>query len=155
MNDDIKKIVFELKENMLIFRFFDDAEIDQIIPYFEITDFSPNDSVFDEGDEGDFIGFVVSGKLEVKKQTEFKGRYVILARLGRGSLAGELSMITGQPRTATINAVEDSRLLILKREALEVFTQAYPESGIKLLKGVIQTISIRLTSIAGRLTKFF
>lgn len=155
MNDDIKNIVSDLKENMLIPRFFDDAELVQIIPYFQIVEFAPNATIFRGGDEGKFIGFVVSEKMEVKKQTEFKGRFIILALLGRGSLAGELSMITGQPRTATINAVEDSCLLILKRTPLEDFIHTYPQAGIILLKGVIQTISLRLASIAGRLTKFF
>ncbi len=155
MQIDLNKIFFELKDKMLIFQFFNSEELGMILPYFEIGIYPQGTTIFNEGDKADYIGFVISGRLEVKKQTEFKGKNVVLAILSRGSIAGEFSMVDAQPRTATITTLEDTRLLILTRDTLEMFIRRHPDSGIKLLKGIIRTMAIRMNSFAERLVKFF
>ncbi|HDZ62385.1 MAG TPA: cyclic nucleotide-binding domain-containing protein, partial [Nitrospirae bacterium] len=82
-------------------------------------------------------------------------KHVMLAVLSRGSIAGELSMVDALPRTATIRTLEDARLLILSRDALDAFIKSHPDPGIKLLKGIIRTMSIRMNSFSDRLVKFF
>jgi CRP-like cAMP-binding protein len=93
--------------------------------------------------------------LDVKKQTEFKEKELVLAVLKRGSFAGELSMLDGAKRTATIRAVEDSSLLILGRDALTTFIERHHEPGIKILRGIIRTMAIRQRNTSERLMTFF
>ncbi len=154
-NKDLKGIIYELKDKMQIFQFVGNDEIEKIVPCFKIKAYPAGTVIFKEGDIGDFIGFVISGKLEVKKQTDFKGKQIVLALLGKGSFAGELSMIDGQSRTATIMALEDSALLILGSQTLNSFIERHPDTGVKILRGVIRTISIRLTKTIERLTSLF
>lgn len=154
-NKDLKGIIYELKDKMQIFQFISNDEIEKLVPCFEIATYPAGTVIFKEGDLGDFIGFVISGKLEVKKQTDFKGKQIVLALLGKGSFAGDLSMIDEQPRTATIMALEDSALLILGSQTLNSFIEKHPDTGVKILKGVIRTISIRLTKTIERLISLF
>jgi CRP/FNR family cyclic AMP-dependent transcriptional regulator len=91
----------------------------------------------------------------VKKQTEFKGKQVIIALLGKGSIVGEMSLIDQHPRSATVVAREDSQMVILRREAVESISKKYPHIGIKILKGLNRVLSIRLRQTVDRLIGIF
>lgn len=152
---EIREALYSLKETIRIFNLFNDDEMGKIVPYLDIIDYPADTTVFNEGDEGDFIGFVISGKLEVKKQTEFRDRQIVLAILKKGAFVGEFSMMDGQKRTATITTLEDSSLLTLRHKALDSFILEHPEAGIKVLRGVIHTMSIRQRMTSERLLTFF
>jgi CRP-like cAMP-binding protein len=155
MSNELKKTIYEVKDQLKIFHLLDKEELDQLIPYLERMNCPAGSTVFNEGDSGDFIGFVTSGKFEVTKQTEFKGRQIVLALLSKGSFVGELSLIDTQSRSATVTAQEDSQLIILKRDALDAFLQKYPYIGIKILKGLNRILAIRLRKAVDRLTAVF
>lgn len=155
MEESIRKILYSLKEKMQIFHLFDNDELDSFLPYISIAHYPAGAVIFKEGEDDGFIGFVISGKLQVKKQTEFKDKEIVLAILTRGSFAGELSMIDGQKKTATIKVIEDSSLLILTREALDLFIEKNPEPGTKILRGIIRTMAIRQRMTSERLLNFF
>jgi CRP-like cAMP-binding protein len=155
MKKNIKELIYEIKDDLKIFNLLDNDEMEQIIPYFEIINCKAGTALFNESEPGDFVGFIGSGRLEIKKQTEFKDRQIILAVLSKGSLVGELSMIDDQPRSATASAVEDSTLIILRREAFSSLTQKHPYIGIKILKGLNQILATRLRKAVDRLAVIF
>jgi CRP-like cAMP-binding protein len=155
MGENLKDLIYEIKDELKIFHLLNNEDLDQIIPFFEIVDCPKGNTLFIEGDPGDFVGFITSGKLEVKKQTEFKGRQIILALLSKGSLVGELSMVDEQPRSATVSAVVDSQLVVLRRKALDSIMQTYPYIGIKILKGLNEILSTRLRKAVDRLSVIF
>lgn len=150
----VKEHINTLRDE-IIFYMFDDEDIDKIAPFFEQVDYSAGSIIFKEGDPGNFIGFVLSGKLEVKKQTEFKGNQLIIALLTKGAMVGELSMFDKRQRSATVEAVEDTSLIIFKSESMESFMQQHPYTGIKILKGLIRILSLRLRKATERLTDIF
>ena len=154
VNNTIKEFLNMLREDM-IFSFLDDGEIEKIAPFFELVNYPANTTVFKEGDPSDFMGFVISGKLEVKKQTEFKGNQLIIALLSKGALVGELSIFDKYNRSATVEAVNPTTLIILKHQALDSLMQLYPNIGIKILKGLIRVLSLRLRKATERLTTIF
>jgi CRP/FNR family cyclic AMP-dependent transcriptional regulator len=149
-----KALLEEIKEEMICC-FLDTGEIDRIASFFEVMHVPANTVIFKEGDPGDFVGFVVSGKLEVKKQTEFKGNQIIVALMTKGALFGELTMFDTHYRSATVEAVEDTTLVLLKHDAMDALLQQYPSIGIKLLKGFIRILSLRLRKTTERLTTIF
>jgi len=153
-NNIIKEHLDKLRSEM-IFSFIEDEDAEKVIPFFESVDYPVGAVIFKEGDAGDFIGFVVSGKLEVKKQTEFKGNQLIIALLSSGALVGELSIFDQHKRSATVEAVEDTTMLILRSKSLEALIQQHPYTGIKLLKGLIRILSLRLRKATERLTTIF
>jgi CRP/FNR family transcriptional regulator, cyclic AMP receptor protein len=153
-NNTIKNHLNELREE-IIFSLLDDEDIEKIVPFFQLVECPEKTVVFREGDPGDFIGFVISGKVEVKKQTEFKGNQLIIALLTKGAMVGELSMFDKRKRSATVEAVDDTTLLMLRHEALDALIQQYPFTGVKILKGLIRILSLRLRKATERLTTIF
>jgi CRP/FNR family cyclic AMP-dependent transcriptional regulator len=150
----VKEHINTLRDE-IIFYLFDDEDIDKIAPFFELRDHPAGSIIFKEGDPGDFIGFVISGKLEVKKQTEFKGNQLIIALLTKGAMVGELSMFDKRQRSATVEAVEDTSLIIFRSESMDSLMQRHPYTGIKILKGLIKILSLRLRKATERLTNIF
>jgi len=150
----VKEHINTLRDE-IIFYLFDDEDIEKIAPFFELRDCPAGSIIFKEGDPGNFIGFVISGKLEVKKQTEFKGNQLIIALLTKGAMVGELSMFDKRQRSATVEAVEDTSLIIFRSESMDSLMQQHPYTGIKILKGLIKILSLRLRKATDRLTNIF
>lgn len=73
--------------------------------------------VFEKGDPGQSCFLVARGKVRVVGQGA-DGREEVLATLTDGAIFGEMSLISGQPRSATVQATEDTDLLELGPEAL-------------------------------------
>ena len=151
---DIKEHLNTLRKEMM-FDMLDNEDIEKISPFFEVIVYPANKVIFKEGDLGDFIGFVLSGKLEVKKQTEFKGNQLIIALLSKGAMVGELSMFDQHKRSATVEAVEETTLMILRNEAMESLIKQHPDTGIKILKALIKILALRLRKATERLTTIF
>ncbi len=155
MKQQDRKIIKALKEDAALFRLFAEEELEKVAPYFEEAHFKAGSLVFKEGDPPDFLALVRKGKVEIKKQTDFKGKQIVLAHMTKGSVLGELAVFDDFPRSASVEAVEDTDLLILTNEALESFIESYPLLGIKLLKGVSRVLSLRLRQLAERLVVIF
>jgi small-conductance mechanosensitive channel/CRP-like cAMP-binding protein len=79
-----------------------------------------------QGDEGDSLFLVATGRVEVSVRAPGGGPERNLATLGPGDYFGEMSLLTGAPRSATIRAVEETSLVILRKEALRPLLVADP-----------------------------
>ncbi len=141
--------------NEIPFSFLSEEDFRKIACFFESVSYPAHTVIFREGDPAEFIGFVMSGKLEVKKQTEFKGNQLIIAILTKGAPVGELSIFDEHARSATVEAVEDTSILMLRNDAFERLLKEFPDIGIKILKGFIRTLSLRLRKMTERLTTVF
>ena len=67
---------------------------------------------------GQFVMFIVAGRLRVVL-TSTDGREYVVDLLGAGDLFGELALLTGAPRSADVEAAEDSILLVLGQQYFE------------------------------------
>jgi CRP/FNR family transcriptional regulator, cyclic AMP receptor protein len=83
-------------------------------------------TLFVAGDEGDGCYRVEEGLLKASIAAPAGGER-ILAILGPGSVVGELSMIDGGPRSASVTALRDSKLSFVGRTAFEAFGQVRPD----------------------------
>ena len=95
--------------------------------------------LFREGEVGDQLFVVVSGKLKLA-QAAPDGRENVLSVLGPAEMFGELSLFDPGPRTATARAVTDSCVLALANADLRPWLDERPEVAVSLL----QQISARL-----------
>ena len=86
-----------------------------------------------EDDPGDSLFVVRAGRVKVVLVAE-DGREVILGILGVGEHFGELSLIDDQPRSAHVIAMEDSSLLVLRREDFRRRVEASPSVAWSLLQ---------------------
>jgi CRP-like cAMP-binding protein len=156
MDKRIRDLIFDMKDEFMLFHLLSHEQMEKAVPYLDVVDYSKGSILLKEGEYGDFLAFIVRGKMEVKKQTEFAGKQIVLATLGRGSLVGELSFINSEePRSATVAALEDSEVVILRRDALDELTRQHPEIGVLILKGMIRILAIRLRKAVERLSYVF
>jgi small-conductance mechanosensitive channel/CRP-like cAMP-binding protein len=85
-------------------------------------EYGPGQAVVRQGEQGDTFYLVARGECAVRIKVEAGEKEV--ARLGRGKFFGEMSLLTGDPRTATVVATTDAALLAIDRDAFErVFAQ--------------------------------
>ena len=90
------------------------------------------EELFHKGDLGGEIYVVASGKLKVLT-TSAEGDDVVFSILGPGEVFGEVALLGATPRTATVSAIEDCRLLVIDRRDFMSFLRADPEISVKLL----------------------
>jgi hypothetical protein len=91
-----------------------------------------NDILFVEGDPGDRMYIVRAGKVRVLKRS---GQQIqVLSELGPGSFFGEMSLLDNSPRSATVQALEDSELAVVDQEALEQTLRSQPSWLSALLR---------------------
>lgn len=111
------------------------------------------ETVFEEGEDGDHVCFVVSGGLDVIKNANEEGR-VSLTALKKGRSFGEMSIIDKLKRSATVKARIDSNILVMSRKQFDHVTQNYPSMGVKILKGISIMLSQNLRKTATRLADY-
>lgn len=75
----------------------------------EIKEHAPNNVLLKEGDAADFVLLVLTGKLEVFVERD--GRDLVLTESAPGTILGELAVLCGIPRSASVRAKEDSAVL--------------------------------------------
>ncbi len=91
-----------------------------------------NQPVFWLGDRGDSFFVVSKGQVAVTVPND-KGEHVIINTLEAGGFFGEISLLDGGPRTATVRAVEHTELLVLGRDAFHSFLRERPDVAIEVL----------------------
>jgi CRP/FNR family cyclic AMP-dependent transcriptional regulator len=111
-----------------------------------------------EDDPGDALYLVARGQVKVVLIGE-DGREVILSVLGEGNFFGEMSLIDEKPRSATVIAMVDSVVLVLRREDFQARLRTSPEIAIALLRELSRRLrradekigSLVLLDVNGRL----
>jgi zinc transporter ZupT len=103
-------------------------QIEQILPSIQDRQLKAGEILFRAGDAGDALYIVGRGKVEVLTEPgPGNAACSSIAALGEGHAFGEMSLLSGEPRTATIRAVEDTTLLRIAKQDFEQLVAADPE----------------------------
>lgn len=148
-------ICSRMRQDLRCFRFLDGPDLSRVADYFSCRRVAAGEVLWREGDADAGEVFILRGRLEAKKQTEFAGKEVVVGVFSAGSLVGELNFLDGRPRAVTVVALEDADLLLLSRESFERLLREHPEQGLALLKGMLLAVSIRLRKAYERLAAIF
>jgi CRP-like cAMP-binding protein len=84
-----------------LFRALPPTEAHAVVPYVEERRFRAGDTVFEQGDTGDALYLITEGEAQVLDRDRE------LARLAKGAAFGEMALLTGEPRNATVRAASD------------------------------------------------
>ncbi|MEM7281134.1 MAG: mechanosensitive ion channel family protein [Pseudomonadota bacterium] len=102
-----------------------EEELDNLADVAQERVFHAGDEIVREGDEGDQLYVVVEGLLEAHR--DFQGRRERIGVIEPGQAIGEMSLLTGAQRTATVIAKTQVFALAVGRDAIEVIFKARPE----------------------------
>jgi len=84
--------------------------------YGSLRECQPGDTIFREGDPGDSLYVVKSGRVAILKEDKDGGEALALGYREAGRLLGEVSLLQGTARTATVQAVENTQLYVIPRD---------------------------------------
>lgn len=102
----------------------------------ETQQLAGGDWLMRQGDAGDSLYFLVRGRLQAWAQHDGRDRGHFLNEIVPGDSVGELSLLTGAPRTVGIQAIRDSLLIRIDRQAFEALARAYPALALRLASNV-------------------
>jgi cAMP-dependent protein kinase regulator len=108
-----------------LFPDFSDEELLAVMGGLRLATFAAGDLVVAEGEPGDSLFLVTTGAVKAWMRNR-EGRHVLVRRLGEGDFFGEISVLTGSPRTATVVASSPCEVLELDRPTLDGITRAHP-----------------------------
>ena len=102
--------------------------------------FAPGKIVMQEGEVGDSFYIIRSGHVRAVLNREGQDR--ILSEMGPGEGFGEMALLSDQPRSCTIKAIDDAHLFVLNREAFEDLYMRFPELAFKFEELRTQRVSL-------------
>ena len=100
--------------------------------------FRAGDTVIEQGDEGATMFGIAEGLVEVHVRTDETENVVKVAELVPGALFGEMSLLAGEPRSATVSAVLDSVIYEITRDSVMELLDRRPEIG-EILSRIVAT----------------
>ena len=121
--------------------------------------FPKNAVLINEGDVGDALYIILSGKVKVFASNE-SGREFIIDFHGPGEYVGEMSL-DGQPRSASVMTVEPTTCAVVNRAHFREFILAHPDFALHLIERLIRRMrattgnlkSLALSDVYGRLVR--
>jgi NTE family protein/lysophospholipid hydrolase len=101
--------------------------------------------LFRQGDEGDSLYVVINGRLRVVSR-DAAGLEHVLDEITRGDIVGEMAVLTGERRSATVYAIRDTELIRLRRAEFNRLVEAHPQAMMRITQILVQRLRNMLTS---------
>ncbi len=108
----------------------------KLLPELEVIEIAGGDWLFHQGDRGDALFLAVRGRLQVLQNKAESEVPALLGEVTPGDSVGEVSLLTGEPRSAGVRAIRDSLLIKIDRAGFDAMAQKYPSLILKLATNV-------------------
>ena len=128
-----------LVNSIPLFRFLDDASSHLLASTCDTLDIKKGERLFNQGDSGDALYIVIDGKAGILISREGKEQQV--QECGPNDVIGEMALLTGEARSASVEALSDLALLQLKRDVFIDLLQRNGEIGHQILQVVANRFS--------------
>jgi CRP-like cAMP-binding protein len=128
----------EILARMPLFRPLNDREILRILQVTDVGAYKNGESVIREGDKGEELFIVLSGKVKVMRGD------AQLATLSPGDHFGEMALVRSQPRSATVISDGTSELMIVRRQDFFEILRKEHQLAVKLLWQFLGALADRL-----------
>ena len=117
----------------------------------KIKEYAPGDSLLKEGDTATFVLLVLTGKLEVFVDRQSK--HLVLTEANPGTVLGELAVLCGIPRSASVRAKEKSAVLEWSDDAFRVLLLRDPSLSQRIFREALRTLIEKERSLIDSLVK--
>jgi NTE family protein len=130
----------------------DDALFAQVEPDLTVLALRAGETLVREDERSEELFFVVSGRLRATRRLGQLKQ--LLGEIVRGETVGELALVTGEPRSATVVAVRDSLVARMTRPTFERILAGGPAISMSVMRTIIERFRREETSrrAAGRVT---
>lgn len=129
---------------------FSFAQVKRLAACMDVHTVSPQTVLFYEGDKSSFLVLIVKGQVHVVKFDSQRTPKRI-ATLGTGKTIGEMSIIDGEPRSASAVSASDATLLVMTTENFHRLMDEWPRVAVILVQKIAKLMSQYLRQTSGRL----
>jgi CRP/FNR family cyclic AMP-dependent transcriptional regulator len=116
-----------------LFSELNDSDLKEIVKVAIRQVYKKDNMILVEEEVGSTMFIILDGRVKISRISE-EGREVILSILSEGDFFGEMSILNGQTRSANVVTLEDSEILVIRREDFLHMLHNYPQIAINLLK---------------------
>lgn len=134
-----RRVITVNLQNVPLFKGLDASVLSQIAASLQFRNFEKGSYVLHKGSSGEHMLFLLSGRLQAVDLTE-DGREVGLSFLAPGDYFGELSIIDGLPRSASVIACENSLVGLLSKTNAQALIYRHPLVAERILKRMAASI---------------
>jgi len=134
----------ELLARQDLFRKLSDRELDDLVRAVQLRRVAARETLFHKGDPGNQLFLIVDGVLKAQT-TSASGDDIVFSIMGPGEMFGELALMRGGKRTASVIAIRDCALIVIDRRELFPFLRRNPDAALKLLEVLAARVE-RLTA---------
>lgn len=110
----------------------DDRDLKDMSVYAIRKSFRKDETIFQQGEPGEFLFIIKTGKVRVINQS-MEGREVILAILGQNEIFGEMAMLDGRVRSATVVAHTATEAILIDEMYFRMLITSNPQFFLKIL----------------------
>ena len=148
----------DLLKGVELFSELNEEQLGMIANLVIVKNYNRDETVVLEGDDSvQALYLIASGSVQVY-MTGIDGRETILSFLERGDFFGEMSLIDGEPRSASVRTVTDAKLLVIHRESFLSLIRKTPEIAMALMSELCKRLrkankqigSLSTMSVSGR-----
>ncbi|MBN1232493.1 MAG: cyclic nucleotide-binding domain-containing protein [Candidatus Coatesbacteria bacterium] len=130
-------------KHLPIFQYLDDDELSVFSGFLTWITVEEGQFLFREGQKSTGLFFLQNGRLQVIKGIDTDEPETI-SFLNRGAIVGEMAMINGHTRSASVVAIWKADLLFLSNDAFKMLEEENPKLTVKILKSLIRILSERV-----------
>jgi serine/threonine protein phosphatase PrpC/CRP-like cAMP-binding protein len=128
----------DVLKGLQMFRYLSYKELVRVMNISQTEDYEPGDYIFREGDKGDAMYVILSGKVRMHKGD------VPVADMGQGQHFGEMSLVDRSVRSLSAMAASEARLITVRRSDFYSIVKKEPPLAVKLLWSFVQVLTTRL-----------
>ena len=123
-----------------IFRMLGKESIDFIVERLKFKTFSADETICKIGDPGDEMYIIISGQVKICIYDENGENEQVVATLQSGDYFGEMALLTGETRSASVITTEDSETFVLHKNDFDVILEKFPSISLSMGKIVSQRL---------------
>ncbi len=142
--------IVQIVATLSLFEGFTLAECVKLCEYMKCFGARSNVTILGEGDAGDFLVIILTGRVNVVKDSN-PAQQKLVAQMGPGGFLGEMSLVDGQPRFASCITTEPTDFAVLTRHDLNAILIDQPQLGAKVLLLLLQLMTGRLRDATTRM----
>ena len=153
MDSEPGQVVSRLLESTKWADDFSAKEVDALARWFVAYTVDKGGAIVREGEREAFMCLIVEGKVSVTKKGTVPGSRLI-QMMGPGTMIGEMSLIDGEPRSASVRAAEPTTVLAMNKQDFDRFCDQMPRLALKFVLKIAKLTSQRLRRTSGRLVDY-
>ena len=130
-----------------LFMGFHEGQLESLYNRAQVLEFDPGQIIFSEGAPGSSVFVLIEGSVDVEKSTPDGDQIVLTTLSNQGDIFGEMAIIDVRPRSATVRAKSNTRLLSVTKETLFNLFDEYPELMLLVPSNIAKVLAERLQAV--------